>query len=308
MKTLIFVPAIRNYFFSEVQDDNIYIYEEPFISEKNRILKLVQRVLKRIGNWRLYSLFFGGIKERLLNSDKCIVFDQVYSKSLISIIRKFNPQIQIIIYIWNPIKSNVGMVRELKSNSNISRIYSFDKGDCKKYNFKFLPMVYNFDNRQVTNSEVSKSVLFVGFLKDRANILSEIYSDLEKRDIKCDFYVLPSTKSDLLAKELPFKIEDKFLSYEKYKQKIKKVKAILEISQSDQIGLTIRAMESLYFNKKLISNNKDLLNYDFYNKNNIFILGIDDNNYLSEFLETEYQEIDNKILQQYNFTDCVQQM
>ena len=53
--------------------------------------------------------------------------------------------------------------------------------------------------------------------------------------------------------------------------------------------------------KKLITNNKDIINYDFYNSNNIFVLGEDNLDNIKEFIEKEYVEIDEKIINYYDF-------
>ena len=82
-------------------------------------------------------------------------------------------------------------------------------------------------------------------------------------------------------------------------------KAVLDIVQEGQIGLTIRTMETLCLHKKLITNNKDIVNYDFYNKNNIFIIGVDSFDDLKLFINTRVGKVDKKILSKYNFVDWV---
>ena len=60
-------------------------------------------------------------------------------------------------------------------------------------------------------------------------------------------------------------------------------------------------MESIFLKKKLITNNKNVKNFKFYNKNNIFIIGIDKWENLEEFLNKKYHDIDRKILEKYDF-------
>ena len=59
-----------------------------------------------------------------------------------------------------------------------------------------------------------------------------------------------------------------------YKNKLleaKKAFCLIDLKLESHNGLSFRFYESLYFQKKLITNNKDVVNYDFYNSNNILI-------------------------------------
>jgi hypothetical protein len=67
----------------------------------------------------------------------------------------------------------------------------------------------------------------------------------------------------------------------------------------------MRIMESLIHNIKLITDCSYLVNYDFYNENNIFILGKDDFNRLSEFMNTPYEKVDAKVLEHIYFEDML---
>ena len=63
-----------------------------------------------------------------------------------------------------------------------------------------------------------------------------------------------------------------------YKNKLleaKKAFCLIDLKLESHNGLSFRFYESLYFQKKLITNNKDVVNYDFYNSNNILIVDYD---------------------------------
>ena len=73
----------------------------------------------------------------------------------------------------------------------------------------------------------------------------------------------------------------------------------MDINRIGQIGLTFRVFESLGLDKKLITTNSDIKNYDFYNPNNILI--IDERNPVisADFFKNEYEKIPDSILHQY---------
>ena len=59
------------------------------------------------------------------------------------------------------------------------------------------------------------------------------------------------------------------MPYKEVLENLGKSKAILHLSQGAQYGITMRIMESLIHNIKLITDCSYLVNYDFYNENNI---------------------------------------
>lgn len=69
---------------------------------------------------------------------------------------------------------------------------------------------------------------------------------------------------------------------------------------SGQSGLTLRVMESIFYKKKIITNNKEIIRYDISNPESVFILGVDSDDQLKNFLETPYKEHDNSVTEQYN--------
>ncbi len=63
-------------------------------------------------------------------------------------------------------------------------------------------------------------------------------------------------------------------------------------------GLSLRAMEALFFGKKLISNNLEILESDFYNPANIYVLDHDARS-LREFVDCPLEPVDPAIRDRY---------
>lgn len=301
MKRFVIVPGLDYYFFNKVSDPLIYVEEEKFLNKRDCLSAFIQRICKKFNIWRIYSLFIKDWKKKLLECDCCIIFDQAFSVALIKCIKAFNPNIKIIVYLWNPILRNLTLLKNLnKINSYIS-IYSFDKKDCEKYGFIFSPMIYNFDVK-MSNLNVEYDVVFVGYTKNRSFLLKEIYLKLTSMKKKLYFYVLDNVN---IKEKMPFELHNSYLDYNIYKEVMKKSRALLDIVQENQIGLTIRSMEAMCYQKKLITNNRDIVNYDFYHRNNIFVIGINDIDKLDDFLKSPYEPIDREIIKRYNFIDWV---
>jgi hypothetical protein len=112
-------------------------------------------------------------------------------------------------------------------------------------------------------------------------------NEMKKRNINAYFKIVKG-KSD-------------FVEYDDYIALINASKSILDITQEGQNGLTARAMESIFLKKKLITNNITIQNYDFYDKKNIFIIGIDDIDTIFDFINTPYHDIPKEIVDYYDY-------
>lgn len=309
MKKFVVTPGIKYYYFSEINDNDIYIVEEPFISENDRLKANLMRIVKKIGLKRIYTLFLREWEKKLIECDTCIIFDQAYSEALVFAIKKFNPNIKINLYIWNISKNNPAFFKKIIGKKDSIKIWSFDKADCAKFGLEFSPMIYNFneiDSIYDSKSLITYDVVFVGYLKHRGSFITEIYRSLQYIDAKVYFYVVRSdSTSNNLREELPFELHDSYLPYVEYKNILMKSRVVLDATEPGQVGLTIRTMETIRYRRKLITNNIDIKNYDFYNRNNIFVFGLDDLKTLPDFIQSPYVDIAPSILAKYNFTDWV---
>ncbi|HHA1983717.1 TPA: hypothetical protein ACOED4_004740, partial [Enterobacter ludwigii] len=84
-------------------------------------------------------------------------------------------------------------------------------------------------------------------------------------------------------------------------------KCILDISHPLQQGLTMRSIETLGAKRKLITTNKSIINYDFFDENNILVV---DNtvtkNQVDEFLQRKYKLLEAEIYNKYSVNYWVQ--
>lgn len=106
-------------------------------------------------------------------------------------------------------------------------------------------------------------------------------------------------------KRTSYKNEDKSffaegpMPYEKFVQKELEAHCLLEIVQEGQADITWRTLEAQFYGRKLITNCHNVKNYDFYNPQNIFILGEDSLDSLKNFISEPVQKIDENILRKY---------
>lgn len=91
-----------------------------------------------------------------------------------------------------------------------------------------------------------------------------------------------------------------YIPYDTVKKRVLESRAILEVNQQGQKGYTLRALEALFLEKKLITTNKSIINEDFYSPNNIFVVGIDDWEKLSIIIKSPYDKKVNRFKNEYD--------
>ena len=109
-------------------------------------------------------------------------------------------------------------------------------------------------------------------------------------------------KSDIIPEE----IKSPWIEYKEICRNIARSKAILEIVREGQSGATIRLMEALFFGKKLVTNNNLVKKEEFYNKENIFLLGDRPLEELKEFLNGEFVPFAPELLNKYDVKQWMQ--
>lgn len=227
-----------------------------------------------------------------------IIHSSVITVPVVKYIRQRNKNIRLIVWYWNPVSKSVSV--EGYRNYGCE-IWSFDKKDCDKYNLNFNTQYYfddiNLDNDNSEDKNIE--VLFVGGDKDRIENLAEIKYYLDRNNLSNLFYITPTGNKrnkkylDLYKnKRIPYKDIIKYIS---------KSNAILDYVSESQSGMTIRPLEALFFGKKLITNDINIKNADFYNANNVFIIRNNNLNDLQAFLKKPYKTIDKNIIKYYDF-------
>ena len=96
-----------------------------------------------------------------------------------------------------------------------------------------------------------------------------------------------------------------FIPFEENQKRMKESKIILDIHKEIQNGLTFRVFEAIGLNKKLITTNKDIINYDFYNPNNIFVWDEKITEIPRNFLDNEYEKLSDEIYKKYSLENWV---
>lgn len=195
--------------------------------------------------------------------------------------------------------------RKLKTRKYFDEIYSFEPSDCKKYGFiPITNFIYEETQINLESTNFKYAVFNISsFDKKRFPVLLKIASVLKNQ--KKAFKIIVKTNKKLGAKHL-IDIIEKPMSFEDVKLLLKESICMLDLGQiRKHRGLTFRVFEAMGLHKKIITNNPDIVNYDFYNPQNILIIDEKNINIPNSFLHSNYDPIPDSIYKKYTLDSWV---
>lgn len=287
-KNTLIIKANSNDFIGKLIRDRGFYIESMYRGERSMLLRFLRRIFIHY-KLPFYSIWFN---KRILKYtiDNVLVFESLLSPLLIKWINK-KMEVNIDVWYWNIVKNTISP-NTLKESK--CKLWSFSRIDAIDYGMSFNPPPY-FNEIKCLSEEKRYDVVFVG--KDKGRLLQLLYwkAQLEKKKLDTFFLITPDRKYNLnrnYSKEIPYN-ESVGLSC--------KSKAVFDYIEIDNSGQSMRMMESLFLGNKIITNNKLIRDYDFYNPKNIFILNIDNFDHITDFLSLEYSKIDINIVMKYDF-------
>lgn len=186
------------------------------------------------------------------------------------------------------------------------KISSFDKGDVVNYQLDYLPNFYFRNNLRKEKIEYDIYSLMGKTEEKREKLLYEIIKICNLNNIKTEF-ILYDPKI-LEEKKDTITLINKAVPFTKMLEDQNKSKAILELCHSLNRGYTFRTFDCIGMKKKLITNNKEIINEDFYNPNNILVIDEDNIDIPKEFIDSPYEELPKEIYEKYSLENWIKQL
>ena len=293
---------------------NVDFFDERSVkSSFHRALLKISPYIFKNRTERYYNYIFNIVKDK--KYDYVLFIDcEMPTDSILRQYREHFETAKFCLYLWDSINNLHDIERKFQYFDYIS---SFDKNDCEKNNkLKFRPLFYS-DEYSDKNKFINRlnDVCFIGTIhSDRYRILSLISKQIENLGLKGYFYCFLQSKFiyyfyKLYKKEFWNTKADDF-NYSSLPSKdiariIGQSDVVIDINHPNQNGLTMRSIEALGMRKKLITTNSDIVNYDFYNENNIYIIDRDNPVIKPDFFKTEYIPIPDEIYKRYSLNQWI---
>lgn len=289
------IRCVFKKYFKEVKLVNKYgiplenKFKSTLVKKLEKFGKVGQKIINTISSKSLnqlknldYSLSIGG---------------ECFTLNTITNLRKRFPELVSTKYIFD--KTNEGYLKEARLKYD--EIYTFEKEDAKIHNLKFRTSFF-IDEEVRNRREID--CYYLGGLREgkRYLFIEQLKRYCLKNKLKYDFRLFIKKKYIKDAYKDKEILTSEKLSYKENIEKVKDSKVVIELNYYTQKGLTLRTFECLGVETKLITENLDILNYDFYNKNNIFIVQNqkDIEEIPEDFFKTPYQKIPNDIKEKYS--------
>ncbi len=202
-----------------------------------------------------------------------------------------NHNVNKSIFFWNPLgmhkteKVSVDIMIKWLKNHDYS-LSTFDPDDSLHYGIQ----LYCNVNRKIKldNNGIDYDFYFVGLPKGREAVLNKLKDELLRKGYRIKF-IIPQNRNEYVSQ-----IQNIIYS--------SKSKCIIDLisDKYGQSGLTLRPFDALFLKKKLLTNCKSIVKYDFYHVNNNYVLSDDINiDGIEKFLTLPYQNIDDNIINKY---------
>ncbi len=272
-------------------------------------IKLYRRKIKQyymsvMNNGKDYDYVFV-IKSEALNKEILTAYKEHYKNA------------EFILYLWDALDNVPNGKQKIEF---YDKIFTFDPVDADKFGLKLRPLFFRkeYAKQPEIKNDYKYEAAFIGTAHtERPYIVNKIKEQCKKMGKECYSYfflshiivflynkILNPVYKNIKKKDIHFKP----LSVEEVNEIYSHSKCIIDAEHIAQHGLTMRTIEMVGMQKKLITTNKNIKNYDFYNENNICI--IDRNNPVvsKDFLDKEYLPIDESVLKKYSLNYFVQEI
>lgn len=206
-----------------------------------------------------------------------------------------------ILFFWNPMIFYGNNI--LKKIGTDWELWTFDPDDAKQYKMKYGgQFLYDCYLPKKKAEEKDSDLFFIGQDKGRFQFLRHFEKQCKERLKLFPRFIYVDKKKALYSKKYAFPV-----SYGEMLKIANKSKAILEINQSQQTGLTLRALEALFLEEKLVTNNDKIFNYQLSRYIDIFELR-DDISSLKQFLNLPSKNVPVEALAPYRFSNWLKRI
>lgn len=287
-----------------------FFCQDPGINGIEKLYKKFDEKYELIKSFKMQNALINGLAGQKAEYSYILVIkgDKLQAEFLKKL-KELNKNARMILYLWD----DIGRVPNFFENRVFfDRIFTFDRFDKEKYNIEFLPLFF-CDEFRYNNTEKTIDVYFSGWEhSDRRELLEKLIGVFQKNNLKYYYYVYTGFWSLQMQKikKLDFKKEPEYIKYKtlsmiKNAELTLSSRVLIDIQHPTQKGLTMRTIESLAANAKLITTNSDIVNYDFYSPENITVIDRDNPLVDVDFIKSPYKKIDKEIIEKYSLKSWI---
>lgn len=243
-----------------------------------------------------------------------VIKGEAIAEKEVALLRGAYPDSKLILYLWDSVANVPDGEKKI---TLYDRVVTFDPDDAEKYNLPFLSIPYGKEYTKAKETdEYEYDVAFIGTAHSvRPRVVKQIEEQCERMGRKCFKYfysphILVFLLNKFINKDYKYislkEINFKPLSTDEVCRIYGDSRCVLDIEHPKQQGTTTRPVEMLPMKKKIITTNKYVKNFDFYNENNFLIIDRDCPKINENFFESSYLPVNGDVLCYYSSKRFVQ--
>lgn len=229
-------------------------------------------------------------------------------------IKSYNPNVHVVFYMWDSLNNKPHASQYLKY---CNRAFSFDPSDENKGGFQFRPLFFINEYKDISKKrDCLYDLSFIGTAhSDRLEIIEKLDNCIKEKGGQIyNYFYLQSKKLWLYLKikEPNFRnthiddFEYTPLSVPETVDVVAKSRVVIDIQHPKQTGLTMRSIEMIGAERKLITTNESIKNYDFYSVKNICIIDRNKPVVDKSFWEADYEPIAPELYHKYSIDGWIE--
>lgn len=209
-------------------------------------------------------------------------------------------------YQWDGLDRFPGAHSRIKL---FDRFFVFDPKDLHTSGTHPLTNFYFDYSIDEDNPEVSDVFFLATYIESRMEDIYYFFNIINSLSLNVNALIY-TTKDEVAAdihRNCPtLTVIKNTIPYDYNLKLAKRSNIIIDFAHNIHNGLSLRVFEAVGYEKKLITTNKFVRDYDFYDPTNILVL---EDRYtaelIKEFIETPYEPLDPRVKEKYSFTNWI---
>jgi predicted MPP superfamily phosphohydrolase len=170
----------------------------------------------------------------------------------------------VVLYFQNQVQNKKHPaaygVRLEKLKEKFDYIITDDHDDAKRYGLYYISVPYSKLDKK--KQEINCDLYYTGWDKNRSVIAKRIAGYLTENGVKTNINLVRKDNRISKAENINY---TGWKAYSDVIQEVQNANCLLELVEENQTATTLRYLEALCYNKKLLSNNVNIVNYKGYN-------------------------------------------
>lgn len=264
------------YMLQDIEDfDNVRICHSKRVSD-NKLVSLLYNIHHSGKIQQYFRLPFKSVWDGLLFNKILKEFKPDYiilslswcSNHLVSYFRKNSKETKLILRFSDMVVNSLGgnnTTKIEKIRNYLDGVLVYSKEDAEKYGFTYHSMGYSAIKSSLIKPCPQFDIVFIGAEKGRMDKIRQAYNIFTSAGLSCFFYVIMVKERDRRNDGIVY--ADKVMPFCEYISYEVAAKCLFEIVQDGSTGRTYRMMESIIYNKLLITNCREITDTSYYDKN-----------------------------------------